>query len=333
MRKFFTVCAFLLAFSLKVTSQGEFELPVATEPAKSEKAEKIDEFGILGGCQLGARFDNWLVSLQNDPKTKGYVIFYQGKDVLPAEYERSSTERRARNYIAFRNFDSSRLTFVNGGFREQASTELWIVPEDAEAPEPTETVAKPTLPNNKTFLYDRNFISGTDEGDFSEEFILPSVLAQREAEQKAYEEASRAEDAVQETSGEESAQTAVEETTAVEEEAEIEKPTPEELEEAKFHWINLKFGELIKERKDARGVIIFYADDAYFDVGKLQSHIEDGKRRIAEAAKISPDKIQVVFGGYINSIETEFWVVPKKGAMPKPTPEERPVEEIENEIK
>ena len=79
-------------------------------------------------------------------------------------------------------------------------------------------------------------------------------------------------------------------------------------------------------------MIIFYADDAYYDIGKVQSHVEDGKRRIAEAAQISPDKIKVVFGGYRNSIETEFWIVPKKGKMPTPTPEERPVEEFESEV-
>ncbi len=74
-------------------------------------------------------------------------------------------------------------------------------------------------------------------------------------------------------------------------------------------------------------MIIFYADDAYYDVSKLQSHIEDGRRRIAEAAKISPDKIQVIFGGYRNFIEAEFWIVPKRGEMPKPKPEEKLIEE------
>jgi hypothetical protein len=330
MRKFFTVCACLLAFSLTAISQDEPEASVLTETTKSEKAEKVDEFGSLGECEFSARLDNWLILLHNNESATGFVIFYQGKNVLPAEYEKNFpvAERRARNYIAFRNVDSIRLTFVNGGFREQASTELWIVPNGAEPPEPTDTVPRPKIPSNKTFLYDRNFISGTELDDSSQEFILPSVLAQQEAEQKAYEEASRAENAVEETPVEEAtAENAVDLAQPVEEETEIEKPTPEELEEAKFHWTSEKFGKLIKNRKDARGVIIFYADDAYYDVGKLQSHIEDGKRRIAAAAQISPDKIQVIFGGYRNSIEAEFWIVPKKGEMPKPKPEEKPIEE------
>jgi hypothetical protein len=75
--------------------------------------------------------------------------------------------------------------------------------ERAEPPEPTDTVPRPKIPSNKTFLYDRNFILGTELDDSSQEFILPSVLAQQEAEQRAYEEASRAENAVEETPVEE----------------------------------------------------------------------------------------------------------------------------------
>jgi len=323
MRKLFIVCTFLLAFSLMVFSQDDYQTADLSEMSQSEKAEKIDEFGKLGECEFGARFDNLLATLQNKTNAEGYIIFYQGKDVLPAEYGNNVNERRARNHIAFRNFDSAHLTFVNGGFREEVSTELWIVPNGAEPPVPTDTIPKPIIPSSKTFLYDRNLISGNELGDFSEEFILASVKAQQEAEQRAYEEENQPENADVETAVEETIQT-------VEEETEIEQSSPEEIEEAKFYWTNEKFGGLIKNQKDSSGVIIFYADDAYYDVGKLQRHIEDGRRKIAEAAKISHDKIQVIFGGYRNFIEAEFWIVPKKGESPKPTPEERPIEEENN---
>ena len=77
-------------------------------------------------------------------------------------------------------------------------------------------------------------------------------------------------------------------------------------------------------------MIIFYADDAYYDVSKLQNLIEEGRRKIAEAGKISPDKIQVVYGGYREMVQAEFWIVPKKGESPLPKPEERPIEETED---
>jgi hypothetical protein len=323
MRKLFTVCAFLLAFSLAVFSQDDYHSSDSSEASQSEKAEKIDEFGRIGECDMRARLDGFLSTLQNTPNLRGVVITYQGKDVLPANYD--STARLYENHFRFRNFDTNRIEIISGSFREERFTELWTVPNGIDSPTPTETIPKPTIPSGKTFLYDRNHISGREEGDFSEEFILPSVKAQQEAEQRAYEEENQPENTDEETAVEDTIQT-------VEAETEIEKPSPEEIEETKFHWTNEKFGELIKNQKDSGGVIIFYADDAYFDVGKLQSHIENGKRRIAEVAKISPDKIQVVFGGYRHSIEAEFWIVPKKGESPKPTPEERPIEEIENEI-
>ena len=48
---------------------------------------------------------------------------------------------RARDYLVTqRGIDASRLVVVNGGFREEDSVELWIVPSGAGAPQPTPTV-------------------------------------------------------------------------------------------------------------------------------------------------------------------------------------------------
>jgi hypothetical protein len=48
---------------------------------------------------------------------------------------------RARDYlITQRGIDASRLTVANGGFREEDSVELWIVPSGAAAPRATPTV-------------------------------------------------------------------------------------------------------------------------------------------------------------------------------------------------
>jgi hypothetical protein len=48
---------------------------------------------------------------------------------------------RARDYLTTqRGIDASRLTVVNGGFREEDSVELWVVPSGAPAPRATPTV-------------------------------------------------------------------------------------------------------------------------------------------------------------------------------------------------
>lgn len=327
MRKLFIVCSVFLAFSVSGFAQ-EFSQP---EIFQSEKSEKIDEFGQIGECDFGARLDHLMITLQEKPNATGYLIFYQGKDVLPARYESNFNERRARNHLQFRRFDPSRLVFVNGGFREEQATELWIVPDGAEPPTPTQTITKPKIPTDKTFLYDRSYLYGGEEGNLLDEFILPQVKAQEEAERLASEAEMEAQIESEEINEEEINEETPDEPETLEEEFEIEQRTPEEIEAEKFSWANEKFGEIIKKQKDSSGAIIFYADDAYYDIGRLQIHIEDGKRRIAEAAKIPADKIQVLFGGYRNGIEVEFFIIPKNGEFPTLAPEERPVEEIEDE--
>jgi hypothetical protein len=48
---------------------------------------------------------------------------------------------RAREYLVTqRGIDASRLVVVNGGFREDDSVELWVVPSGASAPQATPTV-------------------------------------------------------------------------------------------------------------------------------------------------------------------------------------------------
>ena len=296
--------------------------PVSEQNAKA--AIKIDEFGREGDCQVSSRLDNFFVELQKNSAATGFVITYQGKNALPADYEVSGYERLIRNQIAFRNQDASRFTFLRGGFREELATELWLVPSGADAPTPSDTVSAPAMPKDKTFLYDKNYLQ-SEEYDYSflDQFILPSVKAQMEEENRLAEEQIKAEKLNSEEPNEVKVET-------VEEASEIESPTPEEIERTKFSWVNEAFGKVIKNQKDSRGVIIFYADDRYYDVGKFQNLFEEGSQKIAEANKISTDKIQVVYGGYRGMIETEFWVVPKKGENPMLTAEERPVEEIEN---
>jgi hypothetical protein len=290
------------------------------EQKETAKAEKFDEFGNLTECDLRSRLDSFVLKVLNNKDARGYFIFYQGKNVFPAAYEINRMQKIVRNHISFRRFDPSRIVLVNGGFREEAATELWLVPNGADAPKPTNTIPKPKIPTDRTFLFDKSFLSSEFDYDLSDEFLLASVKARREAEERLAEEEYRRENPEVET-----------EIETDEEEIEIEETSPEETEAAKFRWANAKFGELIKNRTDTRGTIIFYADDAVYDVGKLLNHVEEGKRKIAEAAKIAPDKIQTLFGGYRSSIEVEFFIIPKKGELPTAKPEARPIEEIEDE--
>jgi len=319
LRKIIQILLLTLLLTMSFFAQEDAE-PIENQDAKIPI--KVDEFGRVGECDLGARIDNFFITLNENPSATGYIIFYQEKDVLPAEYDSNQMERRIRNYLSFRRFDSARIIFIRGGFRDELATELYLIPNGANAPEPTDTIPPPTTPKNKTFLYDNNLIY-SDYYNFLDEFILPSVQAKIDEENRLAEEEAKADEL-------NSAEAIETESQTTKENFEIEKPTPEEIEEAKFSWVNEKFADVIKNQKGAKGVIIFYADDAYYDVGRLQNLIEEGKRKIVEAGKISTEKIQVVYGGYRDTVQAEFWIVPKKGESPTPRPEERPIEETEN---
>jgi hypothetical protein len=323
MRKIFIISAVLLAVSLHCYAENVSQSDNVDDKPISKNAEKIDEFGKVYEEDLRSRFDNFLVTLQNNPTFKGVIIAYQGTDVLPANFD-LPLERLYQNHIRFRSFDPNRVEVINGGFRKVQATELWIVPPGAEMPKPSNTVPKPKLPKNKTFLYDRvvieshyfeGFYSGTD---YLSDYLLPIVKAEPEAEKRASEEKWKSE--------------YFHSRQAIEDEAEVEQPkTPEEIESEKFYWLSKNFGEVIKNQKSSTGLIIFYADDQIYDVARLQTFIDEGRRKIAKEANIEPAKIQIFFGGYRGSAEAEFWIMPRNGAFPTPTPEERPVEELDED--
>jgi hypothetical protein len=100
------------------------------------------EFDECDNCTFDdqkARLDNLAVELQNDPSTRAYVIAYGGRMSPVGQVEKLMS--RARDYLVTqRGIDASRLVVVNGGFREDDSVELWVVPSGASAPQPTPTV-------------------------------------------------------------------------------------------------------------------------------------------------------------------------------------------------
>jgi len=100
------------------------------------------EFDECNNCTFDdqkARLDNLAVELQNDPSTRGYIVAYGGRMSPVGQVNKLMS--RARDYLVMqRGIDASRLVVVNGGFREDDSVELWIVPSGAAAPLPTPTV-------------------------------------------------------------------------------------------------------------------------------------------------------------------------------------------------
>ena len=97
----------------------------------------VDEFGNLQNDDVKARIDNFFIALGNEPNAQGYIINY-GTD-----REITRREKLIKDYIAFRRYDASRITFVRGGANPKGEagpwTRLWIVPPGAVPPTPDQT--------------------------------------------------------------------------------------------------------------------------------------------------------------------------------------------------
>lgn len=80
-----------------------------------------------------ARLDNYAIQLQNDPSAKGYIIVYGAPRTSSAEKQKHI--KFAVDYlVATRGIDAARLVTLEGGMRDQLTTELWIVPLGADPP-------------------------------------------------------------------------------------------------------------------------------------------------------------------------------------------------------
>lgn len=101
---------------------------------------KFDEFPSISFNDDKARLDNLAIELQNAPGAQGYIIVYGGRRSSLGQADRLAA--RARNYlVSTRGIDSSRIVVINGGYRENDTYELWVVPQGAQPPQATPTVS------------------------------------------------------------------------------------------------------------------------------------------------------------------------------------------------
>ena len=297
----------------------------------------VDEFGRLSHCDHLSRFDSFFAELSQNPDHHGYIINYKPSNELPGQKDENFREKFVRHHMAFRQFDASRITFIQGGYKEDFRTQLYRVPPGATAPKPSDTLPEPTIDEHKTFLYDRTSLgtygSGYEMdagGSVLDEFVLESVKAREAAEQAAQEAEWEAEqnaaksDEVPQPDDQTVAEEDSSEAANTDEEEYVAEPlSEEEILAERFQWTEVSLAKFLSSRKKSAGVLLFYADDQRYDIAKLRTYVEEGRDRLAEKGGVKADRIRVEFGGYRDSPEVEFWFVPKKGKPPVPTPEER----------
>lgn len=99
----------------------------------------FDQYGNIAFKDEKARLDNFAIQLQQEPGAQGYIIAYGGR-VTFAGQARERAER-AKNYLNKQyNFADGRVITMDGGYREDLTVELWVIPQGLTAP-----TASPTL--------------------------------------------------------------------------------------------------------------------------------------------------------------------------------------------
>lgn len=102
---------------------------------------KFDEYEKLSFEDEKARLDNFAIPLQHEPSFIGYVIVYAGRHAHINE-AREVGERTKRYLVKTRKIDKKRVITIDGGHREQLTTELYLQGRGLPRPPVSPTVKR-----------------------------------------------------------------------------------------------------------------------------------------------------------------------------------------------
>ena len=103
------------------------------------ECKPFDQFQSVAFDDEKARFDNLAIELQNAPDSQAYIIIYAGRTSRVGQADRLA--KRTMDYlVTTRGIDASRITVVNGGYRDTDYFDIWICPAGAKRPEPSPSV-------------------------------------------------------------------------------------------------------------------------------------------------------------------------------------------------
>ncbi len=100
-------------------------------------ARKIDEYGVVKEADENVRLDSFASGV--GANELAFVITYAGRTGPRGQ---SNIElKRIRAYLGKLGITPDRLGAIDGGYKEEISHELWIVPIGADTPRPSPTIA------------------------------------------------------------------------------------------------------------------------------------------------------------------------------------------------
>jgi len=134
--------------------------------AQDKESQLIDKFARISCGEFMARMQWIFITSQDSPDSKIYVVYYGGRyrreslwnkktnslDKIRLKYpHREDGLNWAKSIPLYLTSGfvykakapmSDKIVLINGGFREDAQVEIWLVPKDGELPKPTPTIAE-----------------------------------------------------------------------------------------------------------------------------------------------------------------------------------------------
>lgn len=98
------------------------------EPPPPAESRKFDEYGEVSRINEETLLSNFVIQLEQEPGTQGYVIVYGPRRV------RAHLERARKFLIEKRGLEPSRLELIDGGYHKKTKVELWLRPTGAMPP-------------------------------------------------------------------------------------------------------------------------------------------------------------------------------------------------------
>lgn len=105
----------------------------------AQNPNKLDEFGDVNCEDEMARLDNLAVQVQNEPETVGHIIVYGGRFGRRGE-ARARASRIKTYLVKIRGMDASRILTIDGGYRENLTVEMWMLPRSLGVPKASPTI-------------------------------------------------------------------------------------------------------------------------------------------------------------------------------------------------
>ena len=99
-------------------------------------AKKLDEYGTVKDDEETGHLDNFVPAVT--ASEQAYIIVYAGRTNVRGQA--NVDLRRIRAYLVKAGMPPERIVTLDGGYREELTHELWLVPVGAEAPRPSPTL-------------------------------------------------------------------------------------------------------------------------------------------------------------------------------------------------